>query len=177
MRFVLDLRPRADLEISRSPSPAGIIPTVPRRLPERVHAPKVGERRRLGSVPTMCLSGKSLGWTSTRSTGATSLPANHWFPTPAETRPWTPRTRLRGSTSSVPRVGSEDAEHVEAALPRRPAEMEARGEDTLDPVACDNGVEDRPDSIICGDDGFDMGSEVMRGAGLDDLESRVVRPV
>ena len=75
------------------------------------------------------------------------------------------------------RVNSEDAEHVEAALPRRAAEMEARREDTLDSVACDDGVEEWPDSIVSGDYGFDMRSKVMCGAGLDDLEIRVVRPV
>jgi hypothetical protein len=55
--------------------------------------------------------------------------------------------------------------------------MQARGEDTINAVACDDGVEDWPDSIVCGGDGFDMRSKVARGAGLDDLEIRVVRPV
>ena len=55
--------------------------------------------------------------------------------------------------------------------------MEARREDTLDSVACDDGVEERPDSIVSGDYGFDMRSKVMRGARLDDIEIRVVRPV
>ena len=55
--------------------------------------------------------------------------------------------------------------------------MQARGEDAFDSVARDYGVEEGPDSIVCGRDCLDMGSEVTGGAGLDDLELCVVRPV
>ena len=55
--------------------------------------------------------------------------------------------------------------------------MKARGEDTLDSVACDDGVEDGPDSIIRGGDGVDIRSKVTRRTRLEDLEVRVVRSV
>ena len=55
--------------------------------------------------------------------------------------------------------------------------MHAGGEDTVDSLARDHGIEDGPDAIVGGDDHFHMRSKVMCGAGLKDVEFGVVGTV
>jgi hypothetical protein len=55
--------------------------------------------------------------------------------------------------------------------------MHACGEDTLYSLARYHGIEERPDSIVGGDDYFDMRSKVMCGAGYEDVEFGVVGAV
>ena len=55
--------------------------------------------------------------------------------------------------------------------------MHARCEHTLSPVTRHHGIEERPDSIVGGDDCFDTSSKVTRRAGLDDVEFGVIRAV
>jgi hypothetical protein len=55
--------------------------------------------------------------------------------------------------------------------------MHARCEHTLYSFTRHHGIEERPDSIVGGDDCFDTGSKVTCRAGLDDVEFGVVRAV
>jgi hypothetical protein len=55
--------------------------------------------------------------------------------------------------------------------------MQAAAEDAVDAIARGDGVEDRPDPVVAGNDGDEFGFEVTRWTRFQHVESRLIRTV